>query len=93
MKFAHSARDICTNFVRILQIRTNFVRISHEIRTTLVRILQIRDQKYRKMLPGFFWGTVWASWLRLGRDFHGIMGAENGDWGLPQHIRHIEATM
>ena len=30
MKFAESARDILTNFVRICQIRTIFVRISYK---------------------------------------------------------------
>ena len=49
VKFAGSARDIRTNFVRICRIRTNFARIS-----------QIQAQLYRGMIPEFSLGDVWA---------------------------------
>ena len=60
VKFDGSARDIRTNFVRICQIRTNFVRISYDIPTKFVRISQIRAQRYQDMIPGFFLGAVRA---------------------------------
>ena len=67
MKFAESARDILTNFARICQIRTIFVRISYkfvrnsyENRTNFVRIPLIQAQRARDRIPGFLLGTVWA---------------------------------
>ena len=60
VKFAGSARDIRTNFVRICRIRTNFVRMSYEIRTEFVRISQFQAQGYGNMMPRFFLGALWA---------------------------------
>ena len=98
MNFADSARDIRTKFVRICQIRTNFVPISYEfptnsyeIRMKFVQISQIQAKKYRDEIPGFLFGAVWACWVRLGWDF-------TESWGLKMELnfcppRHIEAKM
>ena len=44
MNFAESARDIRTNFVRICQIRTNFVPISYKFVRNSYEFLELRPK-------------------------------------------------
>ena len=81
VKFAESARDICTNFVRICQIRMNFVRISYKFVRNSYEFLEFRPKGPGTEFPDFCWasfgpdGSVWdgtfiESWgLKMKLDF------------------------
>ena len=81
VKFTESAHDIRTNFVRICQIRANFVRISYEFVRNSYEFLEFRPKGPGTEFPDFCWalfgpdGSVWdgtfiESWgLKMKLDF------------------------
>ena len=55
-----------------------FARNSYKFRANSYEYMPMDRLQACRVLPLFVFGTVWAWWMRLGRDFHWMMDNEAG---------------